>query len=115
MLKEFKEKRKIQNDRIFAEKNLEINRFFALDGAAYKDGAIAPKMKELIGLAASMVLRCDDCIAYHVDRSVEEGASREELNETMNIALIVGGSIVIPHLRRVYAVIDSAFDGKGAK
>lgn len=113
MLKEFKEKRKKQNERIFSEKNLNINRFFALDNAAYREGVIEPKYKELMGLAVSMALRCDDCIAYHIDKSIEQGASREELNETMNIALIIGGSIVIPHLRRAYEAIDSAFDLKG--
>ena len=115
MIREFKEKRQKGNERIFAEKHLGINRFFALDGAAYKGGALEPKIKELMGLAASLVLRCDDCVLYHIERSVEEGASRDELNETLNIGLIVGGSIVIPHLRRAYTAIDAAFAEKESK
>jgi len=81
-------------------------RFFALDDAAYRDGALDARTKELIGLAASMVLRCDDCIAYHVDRCVSLGATDAELFEVFDVALIVGGSIVIPHLRRAVDFLD---------
>ncbi|MGD8451226.1 MAG: carboxymuconolactone decarboxylase family protein [Phycisphaerae bacterium] len=105
-LKEFREQREKMNARILAAKNLNINRFFTLDGQAYHDGALDAKTKELAGLAASLVLRCDDCITYHVVRCRELGVSREELFELLNVGLIVGGSIVIPHLRRAVALLD---------
>lgn len=85
---------------------LVTKRFFQLDGKAYEAGALDVKTKELLGLAASMVLRCDDCIAYHVDTAVRAGARDEELWETFDIALIVGGSIVIPHMRRAVEFLD---------
>jgi ribonuclease HI len=80
--------------------NLNIRRFFALDHQAYVEGALPAKTKELIGLVASLVLRCDDCITYHVIRCHEEGCSHDEVAEAMSVGLVVGGSIVIPHLRR---------------
>ena len=85
---------------------LVTKRFFNLDTSVYKEGALDTKSKELLGLVASMVLRCDDCVAYHVDQAVGSGASDEELFETFDIALIVGGSIVIPHLRRAVAFLE---------
>ncbi|RMD95502.1 MAG: carboxymuconolactone decarboxylase family protein [Calditrichaeota bacterium] len=84
----------------------DYQKFFALDHKAYLDGALPAKMKELMGLVASMVLRCNDCIFYHLDRSVAEGATRKELYEALNIALIVGGSIVIPHLRYAFEALE---------
>ena len=87
---------------------LNTKRFFTLDGKTYEAGALDAKTKELLGLVASMVLRCDDCIAYHVDRCVKAGASDEELWEAFDVALIVGGSIVIPHLRRGVEFLDEA-------
>lgn len=99
-LKEFREFRERMNTRILEENNLVINRFFNLDGKTYEGGSLDVKTKELLGLVASLVLRCDDCITYHIVRCAEEGASRDEIFETMSIGLIVGGSIVIPHLRR---------------
>ena len=99
-LAEFRAFRERMNTRILGENNLVINRFFALDGRAYEGGALDVKTKELLGLVASMVLRCDDCITYHLVRCAEEGVTRDEVFETMSIGLIVGGSIVIPHLRR---------------
>jgi len=89
---------------------LVTKRFFNLDAKAYEPGAIDDKTKELLGLSASAVLRCDDCIAYHIDRAVELGANDAEIIETLDIALIVGGSIVIPHLRRAYEFLDAARD-----
>ncbi len=83
-------------------------RFFRLDGQAYEPGALTGPTKELLGLVASTVLRCDDCIAYHIDRSVALGLSDEEIFEALDIALIVGGSIVIPHLRRGVEFLDEA-------
>lgn len=96
----FRAFRERMNTRILGENNLVINRFFALDGRAYEQGALDVKTKELLGLVASLVLRCDDCITYHLVRCAEEGVTRDEAFETMSIGLIVGGSIVIPHLRR---------------
>lgn len=94
------------NDKILNSGFRDFNKFFALDNKAYIDGALNAKTKELMGLVSSMVLRCNDCIFYHVDRSIAEGASRQELMESFNIALIVGGSIVIPHLRYAFEVMD---------
>jgi AhpD family alkylhydroperoxidase len=105
-LKEFREFRERMNERILGSGNLEIKRFFALDTRAYEAGALPVKTKELMGLVASLVLRCDDCVTYHVIRCREEGTSREELLEALNIALVVGGSITIPHLRRAVATLD---------
>ncbi len=87
---------------------LVTKRFFSLDGKTYEDGTLPAKTKELLGLVASMVLRCDDCIAYHVDQCVKVGVSDEELWESFDVALIVGGSIVIPHLRRGVEFLDQA-------
>lgn len=85
---------------------LVTKRFFSLDGQAYQPGSLDVPTKELLGLVASMVLRCDDCIAYHVDRCVQEGVTDPQLWECFDIALIVGGSIVIPHLRRAAEFLD---------
>jgi ribonuclease HI len=94
------------NDKILNSGFNDYKKFFALDNKAYIDGALPAKTKELMGLVASMVLRCNDCIFYHIDRSIQEGATREELHESFNIALIVGGSIVIPHLRYAFDIMD---------
>ncbi len=91
---------------------LVTKRFFSLDGQAYQAGALPVKTKELLGLVASMVLRCDDCVAYHIDRCIDEGASDKELWETFDVALIVGGSIVIPHLRRAAEFLDQCRDAR---
>ncbi len=99
-LDEFRKFREKMNKEILDRGTINTKRFWNLDGAVYKEGALEPKVKELMGLVASMVLRCDDCITYHMIRSAELGASDEEFFETFDIALIVGGSIVIPHLRR---------------
>ena len=105
-LKEFREFREKMNARIHESGNLEIKRFFALDSRAYENGALPVKTKELLGLVASLVLRCDDCVTYHIVRCQEEGVSREELFDTFNVALVVVGSITIPHLRRAVATLD---------
>ncbi|MGA8265967.1 MAG: carboxymuconolactone decarboxylase family protein [Ignavibacteriaceae bacterium] len=101
------------NDKILNSGFRDYNKFFALDNKAYIDGALNAKMKELMGLVASMVLRCNDCIFYHIDRSIQEGANRQELMESFNIALIVGGSIVIPHLRYAFEMMDDIFEENG--
>jgi AhpD family alkylhydroperoxidase len=100
---EFRAFRERMNKEILDEGNLVVNRFFALDGRAYQTGELDVKTKELLGLVASMVLRCDDCVTYHLIRCREEGVTRGQIFETFSIALIVGGSIVIPHLRRAVA------------
>jgi AhpD family alkylhydroperoxidase len=105
-LKEFREFRERMNERILGSGNLDIKRFFALDTRAYEAGALPPKTKELLGLVASLVLRCDDCITYHLVRCREEGTTRDEFLEALNVGLVVGGSITIPHLRRAVATLD---------
>ena len=99
-IEEFKTEREALTELTLEKANLEIKRFFSLDSQAYREGALPVETKELLGLVASMVLRCDDCIFYHLDRCHEEGVTTEELQDAMSIALVVGGSIVIPHLRR---------------
>lgn len=95
------------NRRILNEKaHLGVKRFFALDSAAYRDGALDSRTKELLGLVASMVLRCNDCIDYHLIQCAEAGFSDDELDDAMNVALVVGGSIVIPHLRHAVETLD---------
>lgn len=98
------------NDKILNSGFTDFNKLFALDNKAYIEGVLSAKTKELMGLVASMVLRCNDCIFYHIDRSIQEGASKEELMESFNIALIVGGSIVIPHLRYAFEIMDDIFN-----
>ena len=99
-LEEFRKFRERMNAEILGENNLVVNRFFALDGRAYEAGALDVRTKELLGLVASLVLRCDDCVTYHLVRCAEEGLKRPEIFEAVSIGLIVGGSIVIPHMRR---------------
>ena len=99
-VQEFNAYRERMNERILSADNLVIKRLFNLDTNAYMDGALNVKTKEMLGLVASMVLRCDDCIKYHVGRCKEEGITKEEIFEVFSIASIVGGTIVIPHLRR---------------
>ena len=100
LIEEFNAYRAKMNDKILGEDNKVIKRFFNLDTNAYAEGAVDVKTKEMIGLACSMVLRCDDCIKYHLGKSHEAGLSKEEVFEVFSIATLIGGSIVIPHLRR---------------
>ncbi len=102
-LAEFRAFRERMNKEILDEGNLVMNRFFNLDGRAYESGALDVRTKELLGLVASLVLRCDDCVTYHLTRCREEGVSRAQIFDTLSVGLIVGGSIVIPHLRRAVA------------
>lgn len=99
-LEEFRKFRERMNREILDEGNLVVNRFFSLDSRAYEGGALDTKTKELLGLVASLVLRCDDCVTYHLVRCAEEEVTRTELFEALSIGLVVGGSITIPHLRR---------------
>jgi AhpD family alkylhydroperoxidase len=107
-LADFQAFRSEMNETILGAGNLTINRFFNLDTRAYEGGALDVRTKELLGLVASLVLRCDDCITYHVVRCVEAGATDAEIQETFAIGLVVGGSIVIPHLRRAFARLHEA-------
>jgi AhpD family alkylhydroperoxidase len=105
-LAEFTAFRQRMNERILAEDNQVVRRFFALDTQTYKPGALDLKTKEMLGLVASMVLRCDDCISYHVAQCKEAGVTREAFFEVFSVGLVVGGSIVIPHLRRAVDFLD---------
>lgn len=100
MVEEFNSYRATMNKKILDADNLVIKRFFNLDTNAYAEGALDVKTKEMLGLVASMVLRCDDCIKYHIEKAKNSGINKKEIFEVFSIALIVGGSIVIPHLRR---------------
>ena len=107
----FTEFRQRMNERILAEPNQVVRRFFALDTQAYQAGALDAKTKELLGLVASLVLRCDDCISYHVAQCREAGVTRDEMFEAFSVGLVVGGSIVIPHLRRAVDFLDRLEQG----
>lgn len=105
-LRKFQEFRQKMNERILECGNLEIKRFFALDKNAYKEGALSAEMKELLGLVASLVLRCNDCVTYHLIRCIGLGLTNEQIYEAFNVALVTGGSIIIPHLRKAFAKLD---------
>lgn len=111
---EFTAFRKRMNERILAEPNQVVRRFFALDTQTYQPGALDHKTKELLGLVASLVLRCDDCISYHVAQCREAGVNRDEMFEAFSVGLVVGGSIVIPHLRRAVDFLDKLEEGMDA-
>ena len=112
-LQAFTEFRQRMNDRILAEDNQVVRRFFALDTQTYKAGALDLKTKELLGLVASMVLRCDDCISYHVAQCKDAGVNRDEFFEAFSVGLVVGGSIESPPLRRAVDFLDR-LEGAGA-
>ncbi|MDE2024764.1 MAG: carboxymuconolactone decarboxylase family protein [Gammaproteobacteria bacterium] len=105
-VKEFDAFRRRMNERILAEDNRVIKRVFSVDSLTYEDGALPAKTKELLGLTASMVLRCDDCVSYHIGQCIESGCSKDEIVEAMSVALVVGGTIVIPHMRRAIEFMD---------
>ena len=106
-LASYREFRSRMNDKILTSDNLGMKRFFNLDTATYRDGALSGRTKELLGLVASMVLRCNDCIDYHLEQATLGGWSDEEIQEAMQVALVVGGSIVIPHLRHAFATLEA--------
>jgi AhpD family alkylhydroperoxidase len=108
---EWKKERLKLNEIVLERKHQGILRFFNLDNAAYRDGALSAKTKEMLGLSASLVLRCDDCITYHVIQCVDAGVTDEEFDELFNVGLVVGGSIVIPHLRRAYRTLKEIREG----
>lgn len=106
-LDDFEAYRARMNRRILEEKShLGLKRFFSLDSAAYRLGALDTRTKELLGLVASLVLRCNDCVDYHLGRCVDLGYTDEELDDALNVGLVVGGSIVIPHLRHAVETVD---------
>jgi AhpD family alkylhydroperoxidase len=111
---DFNEFRSRMNEAILGGGNLTINRFFALDHRAYEPGALGTKTKEMLGLVSSLVLRCDDCVTHHLIRCHEEGVTLEEFQEVFAIGLVVGGSIVIPHVRRAVARLEE-LDTKSVK
>ena len=106
-VKEYQEYRQMMNDRLLsADNNKIIKRIFNLDTNAYMDGALDARTKEMLGLVASMVLRCDDCIKYHLIQCHEQGVKTDEMMEIFGVANLVGGSIVIPHTRRALEFWD---------
>lgn len=105
-IRDFNAFRKRLNERILGQDNQVVRRFFALDTQTYKAGALDVRTKEMLGLVASLVLRCDDCISYHVGKCLEAGVSEDEFFEVFSVGLVVGGSIVIPHLRRAVDFLD---------
>lgn len=106
-LDDFRENREVMNEKIMDLDHLGIKRFFNLDHNTYKDGALPAKTKELLGLVASAVLRCNDCIDYHLEQCAKTGSTKEEIMDALNVALVVGGSIVIPHLRHSVSTIEA--------
>ena len=113
-LAEFTAFRQRMNERILSADNQVVRRFFALDTQTYKAGALDVKTKEMLGLVASLVLRCDDCISYHVAQCKAAGVDRDALFEVFSVGLVVGGSIVIPHLRRAVDLLDQLELGSAA-
>lgn len=106
-LQNFRENRKKMNQKILDLNHLGIKRFFNLDTNTYKEGVLPSKTKELLGLVASSVLRCNDCIDYHLEQCAKSGSTKDEIIDAMNVALVVGGSIVIPHLRHAVETIET--------
>ena len=107
IVEEFNDYRERMNDSILADNNKIIKRIFNLDTNAFKAGALDTKTKELFGLVASTVLRCDDCVRYHLETCYKQGLTKDEVIESLSIATLVGGTIVIPHLRRAYEYWDA--------
>lgn len=105
-LEKFRLEREEKNKQVLGLEHLGIKRFFNLDSNTYKEGALDSKTKELLGLVASTVLRCNDCIDYHLEQSARAGSSKDEIIDALNVALVVGGSIVIPHLRHAVETIE---------
>lgn len=112
-LENFRKERERLNERVLATATTTTKRFFNLDTNCYKDGALPACTKEMAGLSASLVLRCDDCIAYHIIKCIELGVSEAEIVEIFDVGLIVGGSIVIPHLRRAREFLDELLSETG--
>ncbi|HKJ45564.1 MAG TPA: carboxymuconolactone decarboxylase family protein [Balneolales bacterium] len=105
-LEQFRKNRSEMNEKIFALNHLGVKRFFNLDTNTYRDGALSSNVKELLGLVASTVLRCNDCIDYHLEQCAKTGYTKDEIVDALNVALIVGGSIVIPHFRHAVQTLE---------
>lgn len=112
-IEEFNAYRSRMNEKLLAENNKVIKRIFNLDTNAFMEGALDVKTKELLGLVASAVMRCDDCVKYHLESSYDKGANKEEVMETLSIATLIGGTIVIPHLRKAYEYWELLENNKG--
>ncbi len=113
-VEEFNEFRSRMNKRILEADNRAVKRFFGVDTLTYEKGALDARTKEMLGLVASLVLRCDDCISYHIIQCKEAGVTDEEMFDIFSVGLVVGGSIVIPHMRRAVAFLDE-WNGSGKK
>ncbi len=111
-IENFKKQRNYLNDIVMKYAQTNMKRFYALDSKVYFDGALSRKTKEMMGLVASLALRCDDCVEYHIIRCHEENVTDSEIEEALSIALIVGGSITIPHLRRAFKIWDELKEKK---
>lgn len=109
LAKSFLATRSKLNELVDQADNKLVKRFYNLDHNTYLEGALPAKTKELMGLSVSLALRCDDCVNYHVIQSFRLGVSRAEIEESLNVALIIGGSIVVPHLRRAYALLSELY------
>jgi len=109
IFEDFNQRRTQGNEKIMEQNFLPFKRFMNLDTNCYADGAISKLQKELIGLSCSLLLRCNDCVLYHLEQSKNAGANKEQINEAMNVALVVGGSIIIPHLRYALIALDELF------
>jgi AhpD family alkylhydroperoxidase len=112
-VKDFNQFRQKMNDRILSADNRAIKRFFGVDTLTYQEGALSAKTKEMLGLVASMVLRCDDCISYHIQECHKASVTEDEFFDIFSVALVVGGSIVVPHLRRAVEFLDELNEAAG--
>lgn len=111
-IEEFRSFRSKMNEKLINSDDKVVKRIFSVDAMAYKEGKLNVQTKELIGLTCSLVLRCDDCVKYHIEKSVETGLSKEEIFEAMSLSTLVGGTIVIPHLRRAYDYLEEILNEK---
>lgn len=111
-VEEFNDYRQKMNEKLLGEDNKVIKRIFNLDTNAFTEGALDTKTKELLGLVASLVLRCDDCVKYHLESSYNEGITKDKIMETLSIGTLIGGTIVIPHLRRAYEYWEALEENK---
>ncbi|MBD0405105.1 carboxymuconolactone decarboxylase family protein [Flammeovirga sp. EKP202] len=112
ILEEYRDKRAALNEKVINNSDKVIKRIYSLDTITYSEGALDEKTKEMIGLTTSLVLRCDDCVKYHLEKCVELGYSKMQIVEGMGVANVVGGTIVIPHLRRAMEYLDALFEEK---
>ena len=113
LVKEFNETRNRLNEKVLATNDKVVKRIFSIDSFAFSEGHVNAKSKELIGLTCSLVLRCDDCVKYHLGKAKDSGLSKEEIIEAMSIGTLIGGTVVIPHLRRAVEYVDELFEEVG--